>query len=392
MADARTQLNDVIIRNLPAPMSGQSQYPDGKLPGFGVRVTTTGLKTFYLTYRDNGVSRRLTLGRYPALSLAAARKKAHEALAKIARDEPPTTKSNQTSKDSFAALLDNFVETHCKRHNRPSTAAETERLLRRNFLGPWKRKPITDIAKSDVLKVLDGIVADGNPSAANHAFAAIRKFFNWTVERGLLDVSPCFGIKAPARAQSRDRVLTDEELKTLWSASVTLGYPFGPIFQLLATTAQRRGEVVGMRWDELDLEASVWTLPGARTKNGKAHVVPLSPIAVAIIKSLPRQSSGYVFPARGKPDRPYSGYSKGKRALDAAADLHDWTLHDLRRTAATGMAQLGTPPHVVERVLNHTSGTFGGVAGVYNRFTYLDEMRQALKQWGNLLPLHGGTD
>jgi len=383
MASPRTQLNDVTIRSLPAPVAGQAQYPDGKLSGFGVRVTATGLKTFYLTYRENGASRRLTLGRYPALSLADARKKAHEALAKIARDETPVTRTQAAiiSQDSFAARLDQFVETHCKRRNRASTANETERLLRRNFLTHWRSRQIATIKKSDVIGVLDKIVADGTPSAANHAFAAVRKFFNWCVERGVLETSPCLGIKAPARAQSRDRVLSDDEIAGLWHASNNQGYPFGPIFQLLALTAQRRGEVVGMQWEELDLDARVWTIPGARTKNGKTHTVPLSPMVVSIIQSLPRFSSDYVFPARGKLDRPYSGYSKGKRALDAAAGLHDWTLHDLRRTAATGMAKQGTPPHVVERILNHTSGTFGGVAGVYNRFSYLDEMRAALLRW-----------
>ncbi len=381
MANPRTQLNDVTIRNLSPPPFGQAQYPDGKLPGFGVRVTATGLKTFYLTYRENGASRRLTLGRYPALSLAAARKKAHEALAKIARDDTPVTKVPANAQDSFAALLDQFVETHCKRHNRASTAAETERLLRRNFLPHWRRRSIKALAKSDVLSILDAIVADGTPSAANHAFAAVRKFFNWCVERGLIEVSPCHGIKLPARTQSRDRVLTDSELARLWAASLEQSYPFGSIFRLLTLTGQRRGEVVGMRWGELDLEDALWTIPGARTKNGKPHIVPLSCSAVSIICSLPRFTSDFVFPARGKLDRPYSGYSKGKRALDAAAELHDWTLHDLRRTAATGMAKLGTPPHVVERILNHTSGTFGGVSGIYNRFNYLDEMKVALSKW-----------
>lgn len=138
-----------------------------------------------------------------------------------------------------------------------------------------------------------------------------------------------------------------------------------------------------MKWAELDLAAAepIWPIPGARTKNGKAHIVPLTLAAVKILDSLPRFTSAFVFPARGKPEQAYSGHSKGKRSLDAAAGIHDWTLHDLRRTAATGMARAGVAPHVVERILNHVSGTFKGVAGVYNRFGYLPEMREALEVW-----------
>ena len=256
----------------------------------------------------------------------------------------------------------------------------------------WKKYALAEIRKHDVLRVIDGIIKDGKPSAANHAFAAIRKFFNWCVERGLLDVSPCLGIRRPAKNNSRDCVLTDVELSTLWQASKVQGYPFGIIFKLLALTTQRRGEIVGMGWSELDLSEGLWTIPGARTKNGSPHLVPLTPMAIGILQNLPQFSTDLIFPAKVKLDRPYSGYSKGKRTLNANADLRDWTLHDLRRTAATGMAKLGVAPHVVERILNHSSGTFGGVAGVYNRFGYLKEMREALELWEDHLKQSGICD
>lgn len=162
--------------------------------------------------------------------------------------------------------------------------------------------------------------------------------------------------------------------------------------QLLMLTGQRRGEVAAMAWADIDLGKAVWTIPADKTKNAKPHAVPLSTTAVAIIAALPRSvGSPFVFPARGKPQKSYSGYSKGKRELDAAAKLKDWTLHELQRTAATGMARLGVAPHVVERVLNHVSGTFAGVAGVYNRFRYEDEMRDALGQWEKYLLAIIGT-
>jgi integrase len=372
-------LNDLAIRKFPVPEAGVSQHPDGKVPGFGVRVTANGVRSFYLAYRHKGKNRRLNLGRYPATSLQKARGKAYAALAELEDGNDP---SGQGAKaDTFAGAMDAFIDTHCKRHNRASTAAETERLLRVYFLPEWKNRASEAIAKADVAEVLEPVMKRGSHGAARHAFAAIRKMFNWMVEQGMLETSPCTGMKAPGKPGSRDRVLSDDELKIISKSSDAIGLPFGPIVQLLMMTAQRRGEVVAMAWVEIDEAKAVWTIPGERTKNGKSHAVPLTASALKILAAIPRTRSPYVFPARGKPDQPYAGYSKGKRELDAAADLHDWTLHDLRRTAATGMARLGIAPHVVERVLNHVSGTFAGVAGVYNRFKYEDEMRAALEVW-----------
>lgn len=389
----KAQLNDIFVRNIPVPPAGRVQYPDGKLPGFGVRVSSNGLKVFYLTYRLAGQSRRKILGRYPYKTLAAARAEAHIAIGQIANGiDPQKTVSDEEAplgrSLTFARALDQFVQLYCSQHNRPSTAAETERILRSVFLPDWENRDLRAISRQDVIGILDAIVARGAPSAAIHAYAAIRKFFTWCVERDLIETSPCLHLKPPAKKQSRERVLSDQEIVTLWKASLEQGYPFGTIFQLLLLTGQRRGEVVGMRWAELDLKQGVWTIPGARTKNGKAHSVPLTPRVRAILTMVPRFESEFVFPARGKPEQSYSGYSKGKREFDAAADLHNWTLHDLRRTAATGMAKLGVAPHVVEKILNHSTGTFAGVAGVYNRFEYRSEMRSALRLWAAHIKKH----
>jgi integrase len=249
---------------------------------------------------------------------------------------------------------------------------------------------VTRILKPDVLRLLDEMVANGAPSAAAHAFAAIRKFFNWSVERGYLEVSPCLTVKTPARQKSRERVLSDDELALVWNGASRLGWPAGPIVHLLILTAQRRGEVAGMRWQDVDLDGRLWSIPAEMTKSNRAHSVPLTELAANIILTLPRIDPVWVFPARGKLDRPYHGFNKAKRRLDELARVQQWTLHDLRRTTATGMAKRKVPPHVVERLLNHASGTFAGVAGVYNRFGYLDEMREALCQWeGHLTQLIG---
>jgi len=372
-------LNDLVIRKLPIPAAGVTQHPDGKIPGFGVRVTAGGVKTFYLAYRFKGRSRRLNLGRYPFKTLAEARIEAHDAVAGLGKGRDPQSAKPQR-RNTFAAALDDFIENHCKRHNRASSAAETEKLLRGYFLPYWARRSVPDIGKSDVNEVIEGIMQRGKPAAARHAFAAVRKFFNWAVDQGLVETSPCAGMKPPAKHNSRDRVLSDDELARLWQASVASTDTAHIVIRLLVLTGQRCGEVCGMAWEELDLAERVWTIPGTRTKNHRPHSVPLTPAAVAIIEAVP-DTGRLLFPARGKPDQPYAGYTKGKAALDAAAGVTGWTIHDLRRTAATGMARLGIQPHVVERILNHVSGTFGGVAGVYNRFQYLPEMREALTAW-----------
>lgn len=375
----RAPLNDVTLRNLPMPAEGVAQYPDGKIAGMGVRVTAGGVKSFFLEYRLKGGKHRLALGRYPVTTLQKARTKALAALVMISEGKNP--RQPEADGQSFPDALAEFVESYCQRHNRASTAAETERLLRTYFLETWQKRTIDTITRADVANAIEPMMKRGTHAAARHAFAAVRKFFNWQVEQGRLAMSPCAGMKPPAKASHRDRVLTDGELKTIWMAAEVQGFPFGRITQLLMLTAQRRTEVSSMMWEEIDLTAKVWTIPAERTKNGKPHAVPLTSAAIAIITAIPRMSSDYMFPARGLPGQPYSGWSKGKRMLDDAADLHDWTLHDLRRTAATGMARAGIAPHVVERVLNHVSGTFAGVAGVYNRFQYGPEMRDALETW-----------
>ena len=190
------------------------------------------------------------------------------------------------------------------------------------------------------------------------------------------------GVKAPAGEESRDRVLEPDELAALWRACDSLGWPFGPLVQLLIVTGQRIGEVGTMRWEHLDLDRSEWRLPAAAVKTKRAHVVPLSPLALEIIASLPRLGDGYVFPARkAGSHNPVSGFSKTKRKLDALSGVASWRYHDLRRTLATGMQRLGVRLEVTEAVLNHVSGSRAGIVGVYQRHEYGPEKRAALDAW-----------
>ncbi len=396
---ATKSLTDVQLRNLKPDPKKRFEVWDGQLPGFGVRVASTGTKTFIFLYRLHGRARRMTFGRYPTLTLADARVQARTARNAVDRGEDPqadtriktvagkATPTKQETRPKYRVdnVVAEFVLRHCRRHNRPSTAQETERVLNAHLVMKWPAKDIRDIAKSDILRILDNLVDAGKPSAANHAFAAIRKFFNWCVERGLLETTPCLGIKSPAKMKSRSRVLTDQELANVWRASEQADYPFGTIVRLLILTGQRRSEVGSIKWEDIDVDTQIWTLPPEANKSGRAHSVPLVSTAIDLFKRSPRQSETFVFPSLRSNDRCFSGYSKCKIRLDELSSVTNWTLHDLRRTVATGLAQQGVQPHVVEKVLNHASGTFSGVAGVYNRFGYLDEMREALVAWDSHL-------
>jgi len=265
---------------------------------------------------------------------------------------------------------------------------------------------VGEVRRKDVAQLIESI-GKRSPATARQTFSALRGFFGWCIERELTDdVSPCDHVKAPPRPEARDRVLTDRELAIVWQGADALGYPFGPIIKLLILTAgQREAEVAGMAWAELDLEAATWTIPKERTKNGKEHAVDLNPEALAIVKAVPRVGP-LLFPARRAParrhtrtaeqesaPRPVNGFSAAKRILDGdverktkarlpTADLAPWRFHDFRRTAATGMAGLGFPPHVVERVINHISGVTGGLVGVYQRHEYRTERLAAILAWG----------
>jgi integrase len=219
----------------------------------------------------------------------------------------------------------------------------------------------------------------------------VRKLFNWSQERGYIEASPCAGIKAPSKERARERVLTDDELRKLWPAFEIMAFPFGEMFKMLLLTGQRVSEVAGMRRDELAMgPVPLWTLSSERTKADRQHVVPLSSLAVALLCGLPDLGGEYVFTARG--DRPVSGLSKAKAHADTLSGVAGWRLHDLRRTVATGLARLGTPPHVVSEILNHAPA--GITRQVYDRYSYEREVREALERWAACLQgiIGGGAE
>ncbi len=390
----RMPASPLTVRTVETLLPGhvRREVPDGLLPGFYLVIQPSGAKSWAVRYRMEGRPQKMTLGSHPRLGLAAARDAAREALRQVAEGRDPRPSKSARPKDddaiypvSFSRLVESFLERHVQARNRASTAKETERLLRKNALPVWSELEAQSITRRDVINLLDGLVDGGAAITANRTLAALSKLFNWAVDRGVLETSPCTRVPKPGVERSRDRVLSDAELAHVLKAATKRGWPFGTFVQLLALTGQRRNEVAGMRWSEIDLASSTWTIPAVRTKNGRVHDVPLSPEVVAILDRVPPVKSDFVLTTNMS--SPISGFSKAKRELDELIDsdqggpLRAWTYHDLRRTMASGMARLGIALPVIEKVLNHASGSFAGVVGVYQRHDYAEEKRDALARW-----------
>jgi integrase len=388
------KLTDISITKIKPHPTKRLEIPDAGKPGLYLVVQPTGRKSWAVRYRrlSDGRPRKLTFTGFPSLGMA--HKLAQEALDRIADGGDPANEKRAArgsrSSDIFGDIVKDFVRRHVTPNASATYAYETERLLNKEVLPRWAHRPIHELGKRDVVELLDAIVDRGGGLTANRTLAVIRKLFNWAISRGILSTSPVQGIKAPLAERSRDRVLEDEEVKRLWVACETLSYPFGPMVQLLLLTGQRRTEVAGIRWSEIDLDKAEWIIPGTRTKNGEPHSVPLSDTTIAIIRSLPRikGSQGFLFTTTGETH--VTGYSRAKADLDKliageGGDLSRWTFHDLRRTVASGMARLGIHLPVIEKVLNHTSGSFAGIAGVYQRHHFSDEKRKALEAWAKFV-------
>jgi integrase len=383
------------IAKLPLPESGQEDVFDLLLPSFGVRISHGGTKAWFATCRIGGAQIRVTLGRHGVMSLADAHDAARDVFRKAERGIDPRPnkrkkrKSTKAQATSFKATADLFIERYAKKKNRQWK--ETERIFRVYCFPHWSRTTISKIKKADVAEMLDYVEDNHGGIMANRVLAAVRKLFNWAVdERGLLEVSPVGKTKARGKENRRNRVLTDSELSAIWAASGQLGYPFGGFIQTLLLTAQRRSEVSGLRWSELSEDLAVWTIPGDRAKNKEPHEVPLPHIVGKILADLPREENAdCVFSSGRRGDRPISGYGKLKEKLDKLAKieakdsgdfLENWTLHDLRRSAATKMAELGINRFVQDRVLNHVDRTVGGI---YDRHDYRQEKLAALEAWAS---------
>ena len=379
------------------PGASRREVPDGLVAGLYLVVQPSGAKSWAVRYRAGGVPRKHTIDSYPKIDLRAARDLAQRALVEVARGNDPGADKKAARVAAKAPadrglvekVVDTFIERHAKPNTKATSAREAERILKREVVGAWKGRPLASITRADVHDLLDTIVDRGSPIQANRTLAALRKMCGWAVERGVIDSSPCEKVKTPSAERSRDRVLNDDELRAIWTGCEMIGWPFGSLFRVLMLTGQRRDEVGSLRWSELDLDGRLWTLPRERAKNGQVHAVPLSGPVVDILSALPCVGD-YVFSTNGR--TAVSGFSKAKTQLDAAVararkdqPIPAWVVHDLRRTAASGMARLGVALPVIERVLNHVSGSFGGIVGVYQRHSFADEKRHALEAWGGFV-------
>lgn len=366
------RLTDLAIQRLPPPDKGATTHFDDTIPGFGVRVSSGGTKSFTLIH---GKSRQRTaIGRYPIVSLQEARAEAKRILAE--RTLGKHTAPSKIASEVVRAFLD-----HVSRKNRPRTYRDYQRILNRHFLPPWKHERLDAISPRAVLDRLGKLKE--TPSEQNHAFAIFRIFFRWAVRNHYLDRSPMEAMQLPNRSTPRERVLSRDELKAVWKASAGT---FGNIVKLLILTGQRRGEIAALRSEWINPTDRTITLPSSITKNRREHLFPFGDLAAELLS----ETEGYLFPAarehvRNNPTTSFNGWGKPKAALDKASGIYGWTLHDLRRTFATRLADLDVEPHIVERLLNHISGEISGVSAIYNRAKYLPQMRQAVEKWDQYL-------
>jgi integrase len=371
----KRSLTDAAVKRLKPPEIGQLDVFDSGFPGLALRLSYGGRRAWTYHYRINGKLKRMTLGTYPALSLSDAREAWRKA--KEARDsgrDPAKDKKRQTGATDFESVLAEWLQRD-QSGNR--SKGEVARLINKDVTPAWRGRSVLDLHRRDVLDVLDAVVDRGSPVTARRLHAHLHRLFRWSVGRGIIPANPMADLPKPGSETKRDRVLSDAELAAVWNAACEMSWPFGPVIQLLILTGTRRQEIGGLRWDEIR-EAEI-ELSGERTKNGEPHTIPLSKPARAIIAELPKVAgSEFVFTTTGK--TPVSGWSKAKNELPQFKP--SWTLHDLRRTVATGLQRQGVSLQVIEAVLGHTSGSRSGVVGIYQRHNFADEKAAALETWG----------
>jgi integrase len=364
----RISLTDLAVKNLASPARGQATYLDKMIPGFGVRVSQGGAKSFVLVSGPH--RRRTTLGRYPIVSLAKAREKARDILA-----EQQLGIHHEAPRLTFEQAYELFSAAYAAK-NRPKTVYEMERIVKRHLMPAFRRYPLIDITADAIAAIIRKLRA--TPAERQSAYVAMRTIFRWFVRRKFIKASPVAEIDAPTVPPSRDRVLTDTELVEIYRTAVAEDSIFGKIVQLLVLTGQRKGQFTYLRREYVDDRANLITWPTSVMKAKRAHSIPLTDATKAIIATLPKE--GYLFRARGK-DSPYNGYSVGKERFDEKLEgVQPWTLHDLRRTFATGLARLRVPPHIKEMLLAHASAK-DPVEAIYDRWTYESEIREAMQRW-----------
>lgn len=364
-------LSDPGVRSLALPSTGNAYYWDTALKGFGIRVSPKGTRTFIALI---GSGQRHTIGRYPLISLTEARSEAKRLLAQktLGKYEKPHTIAWETAVERYLAA--------CTDKNRPRTVADYTKHLARF---PFKGRKLSTVKKRDVAGVLEKIEAK---SMRAHVLTSAKAFFSWCAGQGYIDQTPLVGLKnAPQRLVQARHALSHAEVKIVLLAALKAPHPFGPIVSLLILTGQRRNEIASLEWQHITDDTI--TIPGDVAKNHLEHTIPYGSLVRDVLKKVPKTNGKYVFPAafetnRGRPTTTFNGWSKAKTAFDKTlTGVRPYKLHDLRRTYATTLQEIGVPLEVREKLLNHISGSQAGIVGVYNVHRFEAEMREALAKY-----------
>ena len=382
------RLTDAKVKAIRGTAKRKTVWEGGT--GFGVRVEPTGTKAFVLWYRFNGKAEGVTLGRYPKMSLSTARSEAAKIREKISKGlDPKISIKEEKRANKEAYSVSDLIEEYLEKWAKPNKKSwrEDERILKKDVLPVWGRRKARDLKRRDIVLLIDRIVDRGSPIQANRALATVRKMFNFALSRSILDTSPCVAIQAPSKENRRDRVLSDDEIRQFWTKldQCQMSEGIRLILKLLLVTAQRKGEIAFSEWTEFDLQAGWWTIPKEKSKNALPHRVPLNDLALELLNHAKDLSNDFkwVFPGK-RGDKPITG-----PAIDHAVrnnldvfKIKDFTPHDCRRTAASGMTGMGTSRLVVSQILNHAES---GVTAVYDRHSYDKEKKSAMNKWDRRL-------
>jgi integrase len=398
-------LTDKFVKNAPPPTDRpQVDYWDAATPGFGLRVTSEGVKTWTIIYRVDGKQVRQSLGRYDGVSLADARKKAADIREMLDRGKDPRLeaererrKEQQARADTVAMISDQYLKAigvvgggSSRRKKRVLRQGDEIKRIHNKYIVPkFGDRPVADISRRELADWLDSM-ADRAPVMANRVLGRLSRFFDWATARDIIPASPAAGIERPEKEVPRDRLLTDAEVREIWTAAGEIGFPYGRMVQFMLLTATRLQEATHMQRDEIS--GDIWTIPAKRQKSNVDHAIPLPPPAIKLLDELPT-TGHWVFPS-WKTGRPIGGTSSYKMLLDStilanrqkvdskAKPMPDWVLHDFRRVVRSGMSALRIDAEVAERCLGHVPK---GLRRVYDRHTFLSEKRHAFAAWAQQL-------
>lgn len=411
---------DLSIKNL-ATRTTRFEVADSVVQGLRLVIQPSGARSWILRFRQGGKQHKLTLGTFEKLKLADARAAAREMLRTVAAGRNPAHEKKEArakivseKAELFAEVYEEYAKRYLDKKLKPSTAAEVKRIFEKNIKPVLGKFKLRDITKTHIINLLDDVADNGAPVLANRVLSHLINFFRFCIGRDYLLVSPTTGVTKPTTEKTRERVLSDDEIRWFWRATEhektrviddesKLNSPFGGLLQLLLLTLARRDEVGAMTEAELDSNERKWTIPAERAKNEKPIEIRLARPSLAILKSMPRVANNedYVFCTNGK--TPVSGFSRTKRRIDrqmlvyareeaskagldpSKVTIPDWTIHDLRRTAASNMARLGISLPVVERCLNHIGDSGRGIKKVYQRYDFQPEMDAAFERWAEAL-------